>query len=254
MDAPHAMAGYSRTKFPHWAMQGNQCDTREIVLRRDGQNVVQDDKCRAVSGTWHSEYDGKNLTAASQVDVDHMVPLAAAWRAGVDQWDTPRRKAFANDLEHSRLIAVSAASNRSKGDQTPDLWKPPLQSYWCTYSPRLDRREAPLPTQRHRGGEDRARRDARHLRPLMPAPEPAVCDDQVVAGPGGAMTDEVGVITGDLTVRTTRQTDHHVVVTIQYTGADEWYTLTGSPVLFPTARSRTTTTASSTPSKPEHRP
>lgn len=134
VDAPHAMAGYSRTKFPHWAMQGNQCDTREIVLQRDGQNVVQDDKCRAVSGTWHSEYDGKNLTAASQVDVDHMVPLAAAWRAGADQWDTPRRKTFANDLEHSQLIAVSAASNRSKGDQTPDLWKPPLQSYWCTYS------------------------------------------------------------------------------------------------------------------------
>ncbi|MGW8330262.1 HNH endonuclease family protein [Streptomyces sp. NPDC055897] len=132
--APHAMAGYSRMKFPHWAMQGNQCDTREIVLQRDGQDVVQDDKCRAVSGTWHSEYDGKTLTAASQADVDHMVPLAAAWRAGADQWDTARRKAFANDLEHAQLIAVSAASNRSKGDQTPDLWKPPLQSYWCTYS------------------------------------------------------------------------------------------------------------------------
>ncbi|MEU6053154.1 HNH endonuclease family protein [Streptomyces xanthochromogenes] len=134
VEAPHAMAGYSRTKFPHWAMQGNQCDTREIVLQRDGQDVVQDDQCRAVSGTWHSEYDGKTLTAASQVDIDHMVPLAAAWRAGADQWDTPRRKAFANDLEHSQLIAVSAASNRSKGDQTPDLWKPPLPSYWCTYS------------------------------------------------------------------------------------------------------------------------
>ncbi|PJM98001.1 hypothetical protein CG740_38165 [Streptomyces sp. CB01201] len=67
----------------------------------------------------------------------------------------------------------------------------------------------------------------------MQTPEPAVCDDQVVAGPGGAMTDEVGVITGDLTIRTTRQADHHVVVTIQYTGADEWYTLTGSPVAVP---------------------
>ncbi|GEB60060.1 hypothetical protein GCM10017674_75440 [Streptomyces gardneri] len=55
-------------------------------------------------------------------------------RAGADLWDTPRRKAFANDLQHSQLIAVSAASNRSKGDQTPDLWKPPLRAYWCTYS------------------------------------------------------------------------------------------------------------------------
>ncbi|MFE9559444.1 hypothetical protein ACFYMW_40345 [Streptomyces sp. NPDC006692] len=67
----------------------------------------------------------------------------------------------------------------------------------------------------------------------MPAPEPAVCDDQVTAGPGGAMTDEVGVITGDLTIQTTRRPDQLVAVAIQYTGADEWYTLTGSPVAVP---------------------
>ncbi|MFI6688022.1 DUF1524 domain-containing protein [Streptomyces sp. NPDC050485] len=134
VEAPHAMTGYSRAKFPHWARQYGQCDTREVVLQRDGKDVVQDDQCRAVSGTWLSEYDGKTLTASAQVDIDHMVPLAAGWRAGADQWDTDKRKAFANDLVHSQLIAVSAASNRSKGDQTPDLWKPPLKSYWCTYS------------------------------------------------------------------------------------------------------------------------
>ena len=63
----------------------------------------------------------------------------------------------------------------------------------------------------------------------MPASEPAVCDDQVT-GPGGAMTEEVGVITGDLTIRTTRRADNRAAIAIQYTGADEWYTLTGSPV------------------------
>ncbi|MEW2290961.1 hypothetical protein [Streptomyces sp. NPDC047841] len=58
----------------------------------------------------------------------------------------------------------------------------------------------------------------------------------VTAGPGGAMTDEVGVITGDLTVRTTLAHDRHTAcVTVQYTGADEWYTLTGSPALVPDA-------------------
>ncbi|MFE9558393.1 hypothetical protein ACFYMW_36170 [Streptomyces sp. NPDC006692] len=67
----------------------------------------------------------------------------------------------------------------------------------------------------------------------MPTPEPAVCDDQVTAGPGGAMTDEVGVITGDLTIQTTRRPDQLVAVAIQYTGADEWYTLTGSPTHVP---------------------
>ncbi|WP_405943273.1 hypothetical protein [Streptomyces sp. NBC_00932] len=43
------------------------------------------------------------------------------------------------------------------------------------------------------------------------------------------MTDEVGVITGDLTVHTARLAS----VTLQYTGAEEWYTLTGSPATVP---------------------
>lgn len=67
----------------------------------------------------------------------------------------------------------------------------------------------------------------------MPTPEPAVCDDQVTAGPGGAMTNQVGVITGDLTIQTTRRANNLVHVAIQYTGADEWYTLTGSPTTVP---------------------
>lgn len=33
----------------------------------------------------------------------------------------------------------------------------------------------------------------------MSAPEPTVCDDQVVADVGGVITDDVGVITGDIT-------------------------------------------------------
>ena len=134
VEAPHSMNGYSRAKFPHWAQQGKNCDTREVVLLRDGTDVTQDAQCRAVSGSWLSLYDGRTLDSASQVDIDHMVPLANAWRSGADGWTTERRKAFANDLENSQLIAVSAASNRSKGDQSPDQWSPPSRAYWCTYS------------------------------------------------------------------------------------------------------------------------
>ena len=45
-----------------------------------------------------------------------------------------RRKEFANDLNHPQLFAVTAASNRSKGDQDPAEWKPPTKTYWCTYA------------------------------------------------------------------------------------------------------------------------
>ncbi|MEV0827505.1 HNH endonuclease family protein [Nonomuraea rubra] len=131
---PRSMAGYSRSRFPHWTSQGHSCDTRETVLARDGADVKQDENCRAISGTWHSVYDGRDFTNAADLDIDHMVPLAQAWRSGANTWTDARRRQFANDLEGPQLLAVSAASNRSKGDQSPDQWKPPLRSYWCTYS------------------------------------------------------------------------------------------------------------------------
>lgn len=128
-----SMAGYSRDKFPHWSSHGDKCDTREMILQRDGRDVERDDQCRAVSGRWVSVYDSKSFTDASDLDIDHMVPLANAWRSGAKDWDQDKRKAFANDLTHPQLLAVSAATNRGKGDQGPEEWQPPLQSYWCVY-------------------------------------------------------------------------------------------------------------------------
>ena len=48
----------------------------------------------------------------------------------------------------------------------------------------------------------------------------------IKAGPGGVMTNEVGVVTGDLTLRTEVK-DHDITVKVQYKDADEWYTVTG---------------------------
>ncbi|MDK1349204.1 HNH endonuclease family protein [Streptomyces sp. 378] len=128
-----SMSGYSRAKFPHWAEQ-DSCDTRETVLERDGTDVKRDDECRAVSGKWVSVYDDEAFTDASELDIDHTVPLANAWRSGASTWSQEKRKAFANDLTLPQLLAVSAASNRSKGDQGPDEWQPPSKTYWCTYA------------------------------------------------------------------------------------------------------------------------
>jgi hypothetical protein len=51
----------------------------------------------------------------------------------------------------------------------------------------------------------------------------------VTAGPGGVMTDEVGVVTGDLTVRTGVDDAGALRCQVQYQGADEWYLITGAP-------------------------
>lgn len=55
-----------------------------------------------------------------------------------------------------------------------------------------------------------------------------------VARPGGVMTDEVGAVTGDLTLRTELAEDGTVRVQVQYLGADEWYRVTDSPTTLPT--------------------
>ncbi|WP_143231222.1 HNH endonuclease family protein [Actinosynnema sp. ALI-1.44] len=126
--------GYNRDLFPHWTTVSGSCNTREEVLKRDGTNVVVDASCAATSGKWFSPYDGATWSAASDVDIDHVVPLANAWRTGAKSWTTSKRQQFANDLSSPQLIAVTDNVNQAKGDKSPDVWKPPLTSYHCTYA------------------------------------------------------------------------------------------------------------------------
>ncbi|AKL65990.1 hypothetical protein M444_11860 [Streptomyces sp. Mg1] len=127
-------SGYSRTLFPHWSTVSGACNTRETVLKRDGKNVVQDSSCAAVSGSWYSEYDDATWTVATDLDIDHVVPLAEAWRSGANSWTTAKRQQFANDLTRPQLIAVTDNVNQAKGDQDPGTWLPSRTAYRCTYA------------------------------------------------------------------------------------------------------------------------
>ncbi|MEV4704661.1 HNH endonuclease family protein [Actinoplanes sp. NPDC049316] len=128
-----SMSRYSRDRFPHWRSTGSNCDVRDTVLKRDGTKVKVSG-CNVVAGTWVSVYDGVKITDPSKVDIDHMVPLANAWRSGASSWTDAKREDFANDVDDPQLIAVSAASNRSKGDQDPSTWKPERTGAWCQYA------------------------------------------------------------------------------------------------------------------------
>ena len=49
--------------------------------------------------------------------------------------DLARRQAFANDLDDpGALIAVTAATNRSKSDRDPASWQPPNEEAWCEFA------------------------------------------------------------------------------------------------------------------------
>ena len=132
--AEGSTSGYSRDLFPHWIIQSGTCDTREVVLKRDGTGVTVDSSCHPTAGRWYSVYDATYVNESSGVDIDHIVPLAEAWKSGANTWTTARRQQFANDLSIAQLIAVSASSNRSKGDQDPSEWQPPNGSVHCIYA------------------------------------------------------------------------------------------------------------------------
>jgi hypothetical protein len=128
-----SMRGYSRDRFPHWRDAGRNCDVRDTVLERDGEKIKRSG-CNVVGGRWVSVYDGRSFADPSDLDIDHLVPLANAWRSGADKWNDARRGDFANDLTRPQLRAVSATSNRAKGDQDPSQWRPAKRDFWCEYA------------------------------------------------------------------------------------------------------------------------
>jgi DNA uptake protein ComE-like DNA-binding protein len=133
---PEFIGGYDRALFRHWIDEsGNGCDTRrEVLIQESLTPVTISSGCVISGGSWFSNFDGITTTDASSFDIDHFVPLSEAWRSGAHAWSSTTRRSFANDLgyEHS-LIAVSASSNRSKGDKDPASWLPPRTSYHCEY-------------------------------------------------------------------------------------------------------------------------
>lgn len=141
--APASMAGYDRALFPHWRdatawgwppVPNSKCDVREATLFRDGSDVTYTSDCAIESGTWLDPYTGVTLYHRSDVDIDHIVPLAEAWRSGAQGWDLTLRTRFANDA--LGLAAVDDGANAAKGDKTPDRWKPPNKAVHCLYAQR----------------------------------------------------------------------------------------------------------------------
>ena len=90
--------------------------------------------CAVASGRWLDPYTDATYTSPGELDIDHVVPLANAWVSGASTWSPQQRISFANDLDTPELVAVSFVVNRSKGDRSPDEWKPPNQGDWCVYA------------------------------------------------------------------------------------------------------------------------
>ncbi len=116
----------------------NGCDTRNDVLARSLSDVSfssESPSCDVTGGVLTDPYTGDVLDYAidgSQIHVDHLFPLAAAWDLGAATWSQERRETFAND-PLTELVATSASANLSKADSTPASWLPPRKAFRCEY-------------------------------------------------------------------------------------------------------------------------
>ena len=121
---------------PHgWAdADGDGCNTREEVLIAQSRTPVATGAgCKILAGEWLDPFTGRVTTAASQLEVDHLVALADAHRSGGWDWPPERKVAFANDLDTPELHAVWGPENQAKADDGPDGWLPPNQAWRCQY-------------------------------------------------------------------------------------------------------------------------
>lgn len=126
--------GYVRDKFKIWVdADGDGCDTREEVLIAEAKDTPSvGSGCSLDGGRWYSYYDGATWTQPSDLDIDHMVPLAETWDSGARSWNASMRQSYANDLgDYRTLVAVTDNVNQSKGDRDPAEWLPAKQQ--CRY-------------------------------------------------------------------------------------------------------------------------
>jgi len=142
--------GYDRDKFGSaWkdAIDGgvplarNGCDTRNDLLKRDGKSVKfrQGSTCVVIQMTLNDPYTGKKIdfekAQATEIQIDHMMPLSYDWQMGAARWTESKREQIANDPLN--LIPVDGPTNGSKSDSGPASWLPPNKEIRCSYAVRF---------------------------------------------------------------------------------------------------------------------
>ena len=124
--------------YDHWVDDDRDCENAraEVLIAESRRSVTyRANGCTVDTGLWVGPWGGQTFSQASQVDIDHHVPLYNAHISGGHAWDRSRKRTYANDLSlASALQATENGVNRAKGGKAPDEWKPPVQASWCRYA------------------------------------------------------------------------------------------------------------------------
>ncbi|MGW1205226.1 HNH endonuclease family protein [Streptomyces cyaneofuscatus] len=141
--------GYERSKFGSAWKDGidgiplarNGCDTRNDLLARDGKDIEHrsGSNCVVVSLKLKDPYTGKSIDwrkqRATEVQIDHVMPLSYNWQMGAARWNETKRQQIANDPLN--LLPVDGPANSAKRDSGPAAWLPPYKPVRCSYAVRF---------------------------------------------------------------------------------------------------------------------
>lgn len=137
---PHPAEKYQRERhFGFWLDYENDdtcLDTRGLLLLNTSlvDPEVTEKPCRVAKGEWYDPYTNDHYYDATDVQIDHTVPLKNAYISGAFAWTWKKRCAYFNFLANdSHLKVVQREANLKKLDRGPEDWMPTNTAYTCTY-------------------------------------------------------------------------------------------------------------------------
>lgn len=137
---PGDVPRYDRDEWGSWRdFDGDKKNARaEILIRSHRPHMdfpllfTSTSHKTVLSGRWRCPFTGREYFLASDMDIDHVVPLKSAHVSGGWQWDRDKKRRFANGWRPTTktrhpngLWAVEDNENQRKGSRGPDEWLPP---------------------------------------------------------------------------------------------------------------------------------
>lgn len=125
---------YNRSEWSHWSDFDADCqNTRHELLISSSLIEVtftNDSNCTVATGLWIGAFTGQIFTYASDVDIDHIIPLKYAHDHGGAEWSPLLKRLFANDVEN--LLVVDDRENKIKGAKGMSEYMPRVE-FQCEY-------------------------------------------------------------------------------------------------------------------------